>query len=147
MTRPKRRRRIRFSPDVTYYKPQGVPASLLKQIDLEDDELEAMRLSNIDGLKMDEASKKMTISKATFQRILSSAHKKVSDALVNGKAIKILTNINMPNRDGTGPQGKGPKTGRGMGPCDDKDNSQQDQRPRRGCGRGRGRGNGRNRAF
>lgn len=48
----------------------------------------------------------------------------------------------MPNRDGTGPEGKGPKTGRGMGNCDSGEKPAG--RPRRaGGGRGRGQMQGR----
>ncbi len=140
MPRPKRFRRIGFEPDVTYYKPQGVPMSGLAQVDLLDDELEAMRLTNIEDLKMDDACVKMDVSKATFQRILSSAYIKITDALIEGKAIKILTKNIMPNKDGTGPEGKGPRTGRGMGPCVDSKQQGTDNRPRRGQGQGMGRG-------
>ncbi len=50
--------------------------------------------------------------------------------------------FDMPNRDGTGPEGKGPKTGRGMGNCGVEEKSAD--RPRRmGIGRGRGQGQGR----
>ena len=59
-------------------------------IELSKEEVEAMRLKNVKGLDQVEAAKKMKTSQSTFQRILISAYKKVSQALVEGKAIKIL---------------------------------------------------------
>lgn len=59
---------------------------------LEKEELEALRLKNVKDLDQEEAAKEMKTSQSTFQRILSSAYKKVSDALVNGKAIEIKDN-------------------------------------------------------
>lgn len=90
MTRPRLCRRIRFNPRITYFKPQGVPMRFLEAIDLTAEELEALRLKNIEGLEQTEAANKMDTSQSTFQRILSSANKKVSDALINGKAIRII---------------------------------------------------------
>lgn len=48
----------------------------------------------------------------------------------------------MPNRDGTGPNGQGPRTGRGAGNCEPKNSSDNNFCPR-GRGRGQGRGLGR----
>jgi len=53
------------------------------------EELEALRLKDLEGLNQEEAAKKMGISQPTFNRILSSARKKVTDALVSGKSIRI----------------------------------------------------------
>ena len=89
MTRPRIIRCVNFEPEVTYFKPQGVPLSSLEEIDLTIDELEATRLKNYKGLEQTECAKRMKISQSTFQRILTSANKKIADALVNGKAIKI----------------------------------------------------------
>jgi len=58
-------------------------------IELTTEEIEALRLKNIEELDQVEAAKKMSTSQSTFQRILCSAYKKVSNALINGKAIKI----------------------------------------------------------
>ena len=62
----------------------------LEIIELTAEEVEALRLKNVQGLDQQEAAKKMNTSQSTFQRILSSAYKKISDALINGKAIKII---------------------------------------------------------
>ena len=56
---------------------------------LEIDELEALRLKNIVGFNQKQCAKKMKISPSTFQRILCSAYKKISKALINNYAIKI----------------------------------------------------------
>jgi len=62
----------------------------LEIIELTAEEVEALRLKNIKDLDQEKAAKKMNTSQSTFQRILSSAYKKISDALINGKAIKII---------------------------------------------------------
>lgn len=89
MPRPRRLRKINFNPSVRYFKPQGVPIRILEQIELTPEELEALRLRNIEGLDQNTCAQKMHTSQSTFQRILSSAYKKISIALVYGKAIKI----------------------------------------------------------
>ena len=90
MVRPRLCRRIRFNPNVTYFKPRGVPLRFLEVIELTTEEAEALRLRNIKDLDQEEAAKKMNTSQSTFQRILSSAYKKITEALIEGKAIKII---------------------------------------------------------
>lgn len=90
MPRPRLCRRIRFNPNVTYFKPQGVPMRSLEIIELTAEEVEALRLRNMKNLEQEEAAKKMNTSQSTFQRILSSAYKKTTEALIEGKAIKII---------------------------------------------------------
>ncbi|MFZ5559895.1 MAG: DUF134 domain-containing protein [Patescibacteria group bacterium] len=89
MTRPRLCRRIRFNPRVSYYKPQGIPMRFLEVIELTREEAEALRLKNIKDLDQIEAAKQMKTSQSTFQRILSSAYKKISKAIIEGKAIRI----------------------------------------------------------
>ena len=89
MPRPRLCRRINFNPNVRYFKPQGVPLSLLAEVEITLEEIEAVRLKNIEGLDQNEASEKMKTSQSTFQRILASAYKKIAEALIEGKAIKI----------------------------------------------------------
>lgn len=118
MVRPRRFRRIWKEPEIVYFKPRGVPLSVLNEIELNVDELEALRLKDFEGKEQIEAAKIMDVSQPTFHRILVSARGKVAQALVNGFAIKIHGGVyKMPNKDGTGPEGKGPRTGRGMGKC------------------------------
>jgi len=90
MPRPRLCRRIRFNTNITYFKPQGVPMRFLEIIELTAEEVEALRLKNVRGMDQEQAAKEMNTSQSTFQRILSSAYKKISDALINGKAIKII---------------------------------------------------------
>lgn len=87
--RRKTRRNICGAPVSTYFKPSGIAVTDLEVINLELDEFEALRLKNVEELDQTEASKNMEISQSTFARILDSAYKKVSTALVNGKAIEI----------------------------------------------------------
>ena len=90
MSRPKLCRKIRFNPEITYFKPQGVPMRFLNIVELTVEEAEALRLKNIKDLDQIEAAKMMKTSRSTFQRILSSAYKKMTEALIEGKAIKIV---------------------------------------------------------
>ncbi len=89
MVRPIKPRRVIFDPNVTYFKPRAIPLSELEEVDLGRDELEALRFCDFKDLDQVETAKKMKISQSTLQRILSSARKKVAEALVKGKAIKI----------------------------------------------------------
>lgn len=89
MSRPIKPRKVFFDPSVTYFKPRAVPLSLLEEVDLGADELESLRLCDFKELDQIEAAKKMKISQSTIQRILTSARKKVAEALIKGMAIKI----------------------------------------------------------
>lgn len=89
MPRPPHCRRVGRLPQSTYYKPRGVPLSVLQHVTLTVDELEAIRLADLQGLYQEQAAEKMKISRQTFGRILESAHKKIADALVNSKALAI----------------------------------------------------------
>ncbi|MDD3491704.1 MAG: DUF134 domain-containing protein [Candidatus Pacebacteria bacterium] len=90
MARPRLYRKVNFDPDVTYFKPQGVPMRFLEITELTIEELEAYRLRHLNDLEQRKAAEKMHTSTSTYQRILYSAYKKIADALVNGKAIKII---------------------------------------------------------
>lgn len=89
MPRPCRCRRIRCSPDSNYFKPRGIPLDMLEEINLTLDELEAVRLADLENMYQEDAAKKMDISRQTFGNIINAAHKKIADALLNGKALKI----------------------------------------------------------
>ena len=89
MVRPKKNRTVAFDPDVSYFKPRGIPLRNLEEVRLTVDELEAIRLSDGMGLSQEEAGKRMEVSRATFGRIIQNARQLVADALVNGKAIRI----------------------------------------------------------
>jgi predicted DNA-binding protein (UPF0251 family) len=89
MVRPSRCRRVNLEPNVTYFKPRGIPMVELEESVLHVDEYEAVRLKDLEGLEQEECAKKMNISQPTFHRLILSARKKIADAIVNGKAIKI----------------------------------------------------------
>ena len=89
MPRPRLCRRVRFNPNITYFKPQGVPMRDLEVIELTTEEVEALRLKNVKNLDQAKCAKMMKTSQSTFQRILSSAYKKITQALIEGKAIEI----------------------------------------------------------
>ena len=69
--------------------PQGIPARTLEGIVMTLDEFEAVRLAHLDGLYQDQAAAQMNVSRSTFSRIVDSAHRKMTDALVHGKALRI----------------------------------------------------------
>ena len=89
MPRPFKHRRIRFNPQTTYFKPQGIPLKQLQEVALFHDELEAIRLKYLKNLDQINCAKKMKISQSTFQRTLEKANQKIAQALIQGKAIKI----------------------------------------------------------
>ena len=89
MPRPFCRRHVGFTPGVTYFKPAGIPLRDLVEVVVPLDELEALRLADLEGLYQDQAAEKMKISRPTFARIVESARKKVADALINGKALRM----------------------------------------------------------
>ena len=87
--RPKLHRRTRFNPETTYFKPQGIPMRNLEEIQLEKDELEAIKLIDFENLSQTEAGEKMNISQSTLSRILKSARNKIAEAIIKGKAIRL----------------------------------------------------------
>lgn len=92
MVRPIKPRKLCFDPNVTYFKPKAIPLSSLEEVELRLDELEVLRFCDYKGLEQKEAATKMNISQSTLQRILSSARKKIAEAIVEGKAIKLIIN-------------------------------------------------------
>ena len=89
MVRPMICRRVACDVPVRYFKPQGVPMRFLDEVALSLDELEAMRLTDIEDLYQADAAEKMGVSRQTRGNILARAHKKVATALIEGKALRI----------------------------------------------------------
>ena len=89
MTRPCCLRRINFIPGVQYFKPAGIPLRELDEVTVTLDELEALRLADLCGLYQEAAAKQMNISRPTFARIVEEARRKVADALMHGKALRL----------------------------------------------------------
>jgi predicted DNA-binding protein (UPF0251 family) len=87
--RPRRCRWVWARPNSTYFKPRGIPLAVLDETVLTVDEHEAIRLADLEGLEQEQAAQRMNISRQTFGRILASARKKIADAIINAKAIRI----------------------------------------------------------
>lgn len=86
-------------PLFVYYKPQGIPINKLDELNLTLEEIEALNLKDRQGLDQTEAARKMCISRSTFQRLLKSGRRKIIDAIVEGKAIKIEGGNYIPDKD------------------------------------------------
>ena len=91
MPRPFCKRFVGWQPGVSLFKPAGVPAGELELVVLSLEEVEALRLADLNGQYQEAAADQMKISRATFARIVESARRKVADALVHGKALQIQT--------------------------------------------------------
>jgi predicted DNA-binding protein (UPF0251 family)/predicted Fe-Mo cluster-binding NifX family protein len=91
MVRPRKCRNINTTPEVTYFKPRGVPLRELAEVYLPLDGFEAIRLADFEGLSHAAAAQRMHVSRQTFGRILSSARNTVAKALINGLALRIHT--------------------------------------------------------
>lgn len=89
MSRPFKCRRVCGNPQTNYFKPRGIPISDLDEVALTIDEFEAVRLADLEELYQEEAALKMNISRQTFGNIIMSAHKKIADAIINAKALRI----------------------------------------------------------
>jgi uncharacterized protein len=89
MPRPKCCRNICGIPDKNYFKPRGIPVVELEEIVLHLDEFEAIRLADYEELYQEEAASRMNISRQTFGRVIGTAHKKIADVLIHGKALRI----------------------------------------------------------
>jgi predicted DNA-binding protein (UPF0251 family) len=89
MSRRPKCRRVSYIPEVTYFKPAGIPLRDLGEVRMSIEEAEALRLKELEGLEQEQGAEKMNISRPTFQRVLASARQKVADAILSGKAIMI----------------------------------------------------------
>ena len=90
MPGPRRRARcIGFEPGFICFKPCGRPGRGLETVELRADELEALRLSDLEGLYQEECARHMQISRTTLSRTLAEAHRKVADALIHGRRLVI----------------------------------------------------------
>ena len=92
MTRPRLCRKICFPHQGYFYKPQGVPLRSLKVLSLSEEEAEALRLKDIEGLDQIKCAEKMKTSQSTFQRILTVARRKSSEAIIGGLGLRIEKN-------------------------------------------------------
>lgn len=89
MARPTKWRKIEHIPTTSYFVPSETDKADLPENILKLEELEAIRLKDLEGLEQEECAARMEVSRATFQRILLSAREKLADSLINGKTIHI----------------------------------------------------------
>ena len=89
MARPMICRKVSCNVTAKYFKPQGIPMRDLEEIAMELDEIEAIRLADLEGLYQVDAAARMGVSRQTFGNIIARAHKKVATALLGGKALRI----------------------------------------------------------
>jgi predicted DNA-binding protein (UPF0251 family) len=125
MPRPFKPRAVRHEPTAVYFKPAGIPMRDLEEVGLGRDELEAIRLADLEGLSQEDVGQMMKVSRATVGRILAGAHGKVARALVDGCSIRVEGGVveSIPrSRRARGGVGRGRHRGQGR---------------RRGIGRGR----------
>jgi len=87
--RPRKRRTLTRAPRPAVYKPAGVPLEGLRRVTLLHEELEALRLADLEGLTQAEAAGRMGVSRSTFQRIVAQARRQVALALTEGRALQI----------------------------------------------------------
>ena len=89
MPRPFCSRRIAGRPVASIFEPVGIPLRALEEVVMTLDEFEAIRLADLDDQYQEQAADQMGVSRATFSRIVDSAHHKLADAIVHGKALRI----------------------------------------------------------
>ncbi|MBD3398390.1 DUF134 domain-containing protein [Candidatus Micrarchaeota archaeon] len=139
MPRGRRRRMVWREPGFCRFRPIGIQGHGAVMLTV--DEFEAIRLNDLEGRGQKECAEKMDVSQPTFSRIIESARKKVADAIVNGKEIRIeggeymVGEKGMPKRDGSG---RGMRANRGRGGCNPPENSGA-RKNRPGAGRRGGR--------
>lgn len=90
MTRPQCDKKIRYCPSWKGFKPFGGKPAEGCAVEITKAEVESLRLKNIEELDQTQAAERMGISQSTFQRLLASSYKKVSEALVEGKELIIV---------------------------------------------------------
>jgi predicted DNA-binding protein (UPF0251 family) len=89
MPRPRKHRRVWREPIPAIFQPVGVPLRRLKAITLLHEELEALRLTDLEERYQADAAEQMGVSRSTLQRIVAGARRKVTQALVEGAALHI----------------------------------------------------------
>ena len=93
MARPIKCRKVEFLPDTTYFVPSSKENQEITEVRLKLEELEAVRLKDMEGLTQQECADIMEVSRQTFQNILDSARKKIATALTQGLATVSYTHL------------------------------------------------------
>jgi predicted DNA-binding protein (UPF0251 family) len=89
MPRPRKHRRLSNAPQPAIFKPVGMPLESLETVTLFHEELEALRLADLEGCHQETAAAQMGISRSSFQRMVTEARRKLVLALVHGAALHI----------------------------------------------------------
>ncbi|BBB89647.1 MAG TPA: DUF134 domain-containing protein [Methylomusa anaerophila] len=89
MSRPFKEKTVRLLPPISDFKPAGIPMRQMETVILTIDEMEAIRLADVEKLSQAAAAEQMGVSGSTFNRVLMRAHQKVGIALWQGKALRI----------------------------------------------------------
>jgi len=89
MARPQCCRRVSGAPGCRMFKPEAAQSAGTEMLRLTLDELEALKLADLEGLYQEQAAEKMNVSRQTFGRIIESARRKTAQALIEGKILKI----------------------------------------------------------
>jgi uncharacterized protein len=89
MPRPLKERRVSRTLGGCVFRPAGKPVRSLQHVTLRCDEAESVRLADLEGLYQADAAGRMGVSRQTFGRIIESARRKIADAIINGKCLRI----------------------------------------------------------
>jgi predicted DNA-binding protein (UPF0251 family) len=83
------KRRVQYNFNCHYFKPRGIPLAQLDEVKITNEELETLRLRFIEKIDQNKAAKMMQISQSQYQRDITKALEKITEALIDGKAINI----------------------------------------------------------
>jgi uncharacterized protein len=114
MGRQKKPRFCRAFRGYNLFKPAGIPLSQLETLEVPLDELEAVRLCDLEGREQEEAAQEMGVSRGTIQRLVYAGRRKLIDAVIHGKALAVEESEHVVVR-GPGWHGRGRHGGRGHG--------------------------------
>jgi predicted DNA-binding protein (UPF0251 family) len=89
MPRPPKCRRISREYGISFFGPKGIPLRELEMLALTHVEVEALRLADLEGRYLEDSAQAMGVSRRTFARMLSSARRKMAEALIAGKGIQV----------------------------------------------------------
>lgn len=89
MARPPKWRRVEFIPNIQHFVPLGMQTNNIGENILLIEEIEAIRLKDLEKMEQEECAEKMQVSRQTFQRVLNNAREKIADSIIKGKAIRI----------------------------------------------------------
>lgn len=89
LSRPTKWRKVEFIPNIQYFTPLDSEKEKIEENIILIEEVEAIRLKDLEKLEQEECAERMEVSRQTFQRILNTGREKIADSIINGKAIRI----------------------------------------------------------